>query len=228
MAHPAWQITGEYFESCNCEVLCPCLLSRAQARPTEGHCDVVVASHADSGRYGDTPLDGLSAVLTIYTPGVMAQGDWTVACYVDERANAAQRHGLEAIFSAQAGGPLGRVSPPLPQPLVRPMSKKEVVLVHGACHGAWCWEAVAERLAAKGHAVVTLDLPGHGRRASEYATASVANYARAVVDAMALEGISRGIVVGHSMGGLVIPKVVELAPGRGAHLGFLAAVELPA
>ncbi len=45
------------------------------------------------------------------------------------------------------------------------MSKKEFVLVHGACHGAWCWEAVAERLAAKGHAVVTLDLPGHGRRA---------------------------------------------------------------
>ena len=111
MAHPAWQITGEYFESCNCEVLCPCLLSRAQARPTEGHCDVVVAFHADSGRYGDTPLDGLSAVLTIYTPGVMAQGDWTVACYVDERANAAQRHGLEAIFSAQAGGPLGRFAP---------------------------------------------------------------------------------------------------------------------
>ena len=107
------------------------------------------------------------------------------------------------------------------------MSKKEFVLVHGACHGAWCWEAVAERLAAKGHAVVTLDLPGHGRRASEHATASVANYARAVVDAMALEGISRGIVVGHSMGGLVIPKVVELAPERVAHLVFLAAVALP-
>jgi len=31
---PAWRISGEYFESCNCEVLCPCLLSRAQARPT--------------------------------------------------------------------------------------------------------------------------------------------------------------------------------------------------
>jgi pimeloyl-ACP methyl ester carboxylesterase len=107
------------------------------------------------------------------------------------------------------------------------VSKKEFVLVHGACHGAWCWEAVAERLAAKGHAVVTLDLPGHGRRASEYATASVANYARAVMDAMALEGISRGIVVGHSMGGIVIPKVAEAAPERVAHLVFLAAVALP-
>ncbi|MBI4588838.1 MAG: DUF1326 domain-containing protein [Candidatus Rokubacteria bacterium] len=111
MAHPSWQISGEYFESCNCEVLCPCLLSRAQGRPTEGHCDVVVAVHVDSGRFGDTPLDGLNAVLVVYTPGVMAQGDWTVACYVDERASGAQRQGLEAVCSGQAGGPLGRFAP---------------------------------------------------------------------------------------------------------------------
>ena len=43
----------------------------------------------------------------------------------------------------------------------------EYVLVHGACHGAWCWDEVAARLRAKGHRVVTLDLPGHGRRAAE-------------------------------------------------------------
>lgn len=106
-------------------------------------------------------------------------------------------------------------------------AKKEYVLVHGAAHGAWCWEAVADRLTAKGHRVVALDLPGHGRRGAEHARASVVNYARAVVDAMALEGISRGIVVGHSMGGLVIPKVAERAPERVAHLVFLAAVVLP-
>ncbi|MBI2553604.1 MAG: alpha/beta fold hydrolase [Candidatus Rokubacteria bacterium] len=104
---------------------------------------------------------------------------------------------------------------------------KEYVLVHGAGHGAWCWEAVAERLSARGHRMVVLDLPGHGRRASEHTTASVVSYARSVVDAMAFHGISRGIVVGHSMGGLVIPKVVEMAPERVAHLVFLAAVVLP-
>lgn len=111
MAGPPWQMTGEYFESCNCEVLCPCLLSRAKARPTEGHCDVVVAVHVESGRFGETSLDGLNAVLVIYTPGVMAEGDWTVACYVDERASPAQRQALEAICSAQAGGALGRFAP---------------------------------------------------------------------------------------------------------------------
>ncbi|MFQ5829287.1 MAG: alpha/beta fold hydrolase [Candidatus Methylomirabilia bacterium] len=101
------------------------------------------------------------------------------------------------------------------------------MLVHGACHGAWCWEAVAERLEARGHRVVVPDLPGHGRRVSERAKASVAGYARAVLDAMALEGVSRGIVVGHSMAGLVTPKVAELAPERVTHLVFLAAVVVP-
>ena len=103
----------------------------------------------------------------------------------------------------------------------------EYVLVHGACHGAWCWDEVAERLRAKGHRVVTLDLPGHGRRAAEVRRASVPAYGRAVADAMALEGISRGVLVGHSMGGLVIPKAAELAPARVAHLVFLAAVVVP-
>ena len=105
--------------------------------------------------------------------------------------------------------------------------RNEFVLVHGAAHGAWCWDEVAERLEAKGHRVITLDLPGHGRRASEVRQASVATYAHAVADAMAREGISRGIVVGHSMGGLVICKAAELVPARIAHLVFLAAVVLP-
>jgi pimeloyl-ACP methyl ester carboxylesterase len=104
---------------------------------------------------------------------------------------------------------------------------REFVLVHGAAHGAWCWEEVARLLSRRGHRVVTLDLPGHGRRAAEVRRASVGAYARAVTDAMAREGIARGIVVGHSMGGIVIPKAAELAPARIAHLVFLAAVVLP-
>lgn len=104
---------------------------------------------------------------------------------------------------------------------------KEFVLVHGVSHGAWCWEALLERLELRGHRVVIPELPGHGRRASEYAKASIVNYARAVVDAMALEGISRGIVVGHSIGGAVIPKVAELASARVAHLVFMSAVVVP-
>jgi alpha-beta hydrolase superfamily lysophospholipase len=67
---------------------------------------------------------------------------------------------------------------------------KEFVLVHGAAHGAWCWEELTPRLVSRGHRVVTLDLPGHGRRAAEASRASVAAHAHAVADAMAREGVS--------------------------------------
>jgi pimeloyl-ACP methyl ester carboxylesterase len=103
---------------------------------------------------------------------------------------------------------------------------KEYVLVHGMSHGGWAWEALVRRLERDGHRAIAPDLPGHGRRAHERGRASVDGYARAVADAMMQAGIARGIVVGHSMGGVVIPKVAELVPARVAHLVFLAAVVL--
>jgi pimeloyl-ACP methyl ester carboxylesterase len=102
----------------------------------------------------------------------------------------------------------------------------EYVLVHGMSHGGWAWEALVRRLERDGHRAIAPDLPGHGRRAHERGRASVDGYARAVADAMMQAGIARGIVVGHSMGGVVIPKVAELVPARVAHLVFLAAVVL--
>jgi hypothetical protein len=104
-ANENWRLEGEYFESCNCEVLCPCLLSHAQARPTEGHCDVVLATHVSRGEYGGVDLADLNAVQALTTPGPMAQGNGTLVVYVDDRANDAQRAALEAIFTGVAGGP---------------------------------------------------------------------------------------------------------------------------
>src|SRR5229473_678579 len=69
----SWHIEGEYFESCNCELLCPCLLSHAQARPTEGHCDVVLATHIARGSYGKVDLAGLNAVQALTTPGELSK-----------------------------------------------------------------------------------------------------------------------------------------------------------
>jgi pimeloyl-ACP methyl ester carboxylesterase len=95
---------------------------------------------------------------------------------------------------------------------------RDVVLVHGMSHGAWCWELLGPRLQRAGHRVLAVDLPGHGRRVHERARASVAGYAQAVADAMMLAGAHDAIVVGHSMSGIVIPKVAELVPARIAHL----------
>jgi pimeloyl-ACP methyl ester carboxylesterase len=104
---------------------------------------------------------------------------------------------------------------------------KDFVLVHGMSHGGWAWDALAARLTRGGHRVVAPDLPGHGRRAHERGRASIEGYARAVADAAIQAGVTRAIVVGHSMGGLVIPRVAELIPARVARLVFLAAVVVP-
>jgi pimeloyl-ACP methyl ester carboxylesterase len=94
------------------------------------------------------------------------------------------------------------------------MSAREFVFVHGISHGAWCWEALAETLRRRGHRAIAMDLPGHGRRAAEFARASLDSYAQTVADSMALAGVSRGILVGHSIAGAVVPRVVELAPAN--------------
>jgi hypothetical protein len=80
-------------------------------RPTEGFCNVPLIFHIDSGRYGDVPLDGLNVFVILHSPGVMADGNWTAATYVDERADDAQTEALAAIFSGAAGGPMAAFTP---------------------------------------------------------------------------------------------------------------------
>jgi hypothetical protein len=113
-AAPAWSIRGEYFENCNCTVACPCLFSTAApltSMPTEGACEVGFAFHLDEGAFGDVRLDGLNVALIGRTPGPMIEGNWSVALYVDERADARQQEALQAIFAGAAGGVMGSLAP---------------------------------------------------------------------------------------------------------------------
>src|SRR4051812_29533199 len=115
-AAPAWSLRGEYFENCNCTVVCPCLLSPAApltTSPTEGACEVAFAFHLDQGSFGDVSLGGLNVALIARTPGPMIEGNWSVALYVDERADQGQQEALQAIFSGAAGGGVGGLAPPL-------------------------------------------------------------------------------------------------------------------
>ncbi len=73
---PSWSFTGDYFENCNCTVVCPCLFSTnapLTSSPTEGACEVAFAFHLERGRYGDVTLDGLNVVLIARTPGPWAR-----------------------------------------------------------------------------------------------------------------------------------------------------------
>jgi len=109
-----WQLTGDYFENCNCVVVCPCLASSVApltARPSRGVCDVALIVHIDKGNYGDVALDGLNVSVIVHTPGPMADGNWTAAAYIDERADDQQTAALGAIFTGVEGGPMAAFAP---------------------------------------------------------------------------------------------------------------------
>ena len=107
-ASEKWNLKGEYFENCNCEILCPCVLPVAPGAPTEGHCDVGLAFHIEEGDFNGVALAGLNFVVAAYTPETMGAGNWTTAIYVDERASEEQRHALDRILSGDIGGPMER------------------------------------------------------------------------------------------------------------------------
>src|SRR5262245_17952162 len=111
MANVAWQISGEYFEACSCDSVCPCPTSGLAARPTKGSCDAGLMFHVDRGRYGNTSLDGLNFAVLLHTPGPMIQGNWTVGLVLDERASAQQREALTTIASGRGGGPMAALGP---------------------------------------------------------------------------------------------------------------------
>ena len=67
------------------------------------------------------------------------------------------------------------------------------LLIHGASHGAWCWEKVTPLLEAKGHLVRAIDLPGHGNDKTPRNTVTLADYTEAVLDALEPDTI----LVGH-------------------------------
>lgn len=78
----------------------------------------------------------------------------------------------------------------------------EILLLHGACFGAWCWQGVIPALGDLGHAARAIDLPGRE------AQATLADQAAAIV--AALRGPT--VLVGHSAGGYAITAAAEASP----------------
>ena len=101
-----WHLSGDFLELCNCEVVCPCLIYGLTAAPSEGHCDGGFAWHIEEGEFNGVELNGLTFAFLHSTPGIMSQGNWTAAMYVDERADQRQREALEEILSGKVGGPM--------------------------------------------------------------------------------------------------------------------------
>lgn len=95
----------------------------------------------------------------------------------------------------------------------------EFLLIHGSCHGAWCWHRVIPALAALGHHARAIDLPAHGQEDTPAAEATLERYAQAIVAAIK----TPTWVVGHSMAGYPITAAAERDPSLMAGLIYVCA-----
>lgn len=99
-----WELSGEYAEACNCDVVCQCVWLEP---PDDDVCTVALAWNVTDGRFGDTDLTGRKVAMLVSTDeGVMFDPttQWDVVLLVDEEATEAERTALEDIYFGRAGG----------------------------------------------------------------------------------------------------------------------------
>jgi polyneuridine-aldehyde esterase len=95
--------------------------------------------------------------------------------------------------------------------------KQHVVLVHGACHGAWCWYKVKPQLEASGHRVTAVDLAASGidmtRSITDISTCE--QYSEPLMQLMtSLPDDEKVVLVGHSLGGLSLAMAMDMFPTK--------------
>lgn len=110
MATTSWNVAGQYYETCNCDFVCPCVPGQLAVRPSKGDCQFAMAFQIERGSFGNVRLDGLGFLILGYTPAEMGKGNWSVGLITDARATAEQRDAITAIASGQAGGPMAALS----------------------------------------------------------------------------------------------------------------------
>ena len=87
----SWQMAGDYFETCSCDYVCPCVPTNMAGKPTMTWCNFAMVFHIDRGNSDGIKLDGLSFALIGHTPDIMGKGNWSVGLIVDDRASAEQK-----------------------------------------------------------------------------------------------------------------------------------------
>jgi hypothetical protein len=102
----SWRIRGSYFESCNCDAICPCrrIDGVAGGRSTHGECLGVLSWIIEDGEAEGTDLSGLPVALALRYRDDEPGSPWTWILYVDVRADGEQQAALEAIFTGRLGG----------------------------------------------------------------------------------------------------------------------------
>jgi hypothetical protein len=102
----SWRIRGRYFESCNCDPICPCrrIDGVPGGRSTHGECVGVLSWLIEEGAVGEVDLAGQPVAMASRYSDDEHGSPWTWILYLDGRASSAQRDALEAIFRGRLAG----------------------------------------------------------------------------------------------------------------------------
>jgi hypothetical protein len=108
-----WRIRGTYFESCNCDAICPCrrIDGVPGGRSTHGECLGVLSWLIEEGVVDDTDVSGLPVALASRYSDDEPGSPWTWILYLDSRASSEQRAALEGVFTGRRGGDAERHFP---------------------------------------------------------------------------------------------------------------------
>jgi hypothetical protein len=128
----AWKLEGSYFETCSCDVVCPCTASLALGA-TKDHCNATLVFNVRSGDVDGTDVSGLTVAAVAETPKVMSEGNWRLGVVIDSAASDEQAEKLGAVFSGALGGPMEALGPLVGENLGverAPIDVKEDGLLH--------------------------------------------------------------------------------------------------
>jgi hypothetical protein len=168
-----WQISGTYFESCNCDAICPCrrIDGVSGGRSTHGVCTGVLSWLIERGALDGTDLGGQAVALASRYSDDEPGSPWTWVLYLEARASAEQRAALEAIFTGALGGDAERHFPwawkESELVAVRPV---RIEVDHTRARQ---WLRIRDRVSVRirdryaGGETVTCVIPGHERRGEE-------------------------------------------------------------
>lgn len=169
----SWRIRGTYFESCNCEAICPCrrIDGVPGGRSTHGVCMGVLSWLIEEGDAEGIDLSGQPVALACRYSDDEPGSPWTWVLYLDVRASEAQRAALEGIFTGQRGGDAERHFPWAWKASELVAVRAVEITVDHTRRRQWLRirDHISVRIRAgyKGGETVTCVIPGHERAGQE-------------------------------------------------------------
>lgn len=106
----SWKLEGSYFETCSCDVVCPCTASLALGA-TRDRCKVTLVFNVKDGEVEGTDVSGLTVAAVADTPRVMSEGNWRLGVFIDAAASDEQAEKLGGVFSGALSGPMEALGP---------------------------------------------------------------------------------------------------------------------